>query len=95
MVHMLDLVTEKAGWGKPLGPGRGRGLSCFFSKTSYLAQVSEVTVKNGKLHVDRVVTVVDPGLVINDNGIRAQIEGAILMGLSATLKERITVKPTE
>jgi len=92
MIHMLDLVTEKAGWDKPLGPDRGRGLSCFFSKTSYLAQVSEVTVKNGKLHVDRVVTVVDPGLVINDNGIRAQIEGAILMGLSATLKERITVK---
>jgi isoquinoline 1-oxidoreductase beta subunit len=92
MIHMLDLVTEKAGWGKPLGPNRGRGISCFFSKTSYLAQVAEVTVKDGKLRVDRVVTVVDPGQVINMNGIRAQIEGAILMGLSATLKERITVK---
>lgn len=92
MIHMLDLVTEKAGWGKPLGPNRGRGISCFFSKTSYLAQVSEITVTDGSLHVDRVVTVVDPGLVVNDNGIRAQIEGAILMGLSATLKERITVK---
>ncbi len=92
MIHMLDLVTEKAGWGKPLGPNRGRGISCFFSKTTYLAQVAEVTVTAGKLRVDRVVTVVDPGLVINRNGIRAQIEGAILMGLSATLKERITVK---
>jgi isoquinoline 1-oxidoreductase beta subunit len=92
MIHILDLVTEKADWSKPLGPNRGRGLSCFFSKTSYLAQVSEITVKDGSLHVDRVVTVVDPGLVVNDNGIRAQIEGAILMGLSATLKERITVK---
>jgi isoquinoline 1-oxidoreductase subunit beta len=92
MVQMLDLVTEKAGWGRPLEPRRGKGISCFFSKTSYLAQVSEVTVKDGKLRVDRVVTVVDPGLVINANGIRAQIEGAILMGLSAALKERITVK---
>lgn len=92
MVQMLDLAAEKAGWGKPLGPQRGRGISCFFSKTSYLAQVSEVTVRDGKLRVDRVVTVVDPGLVINANGIRAQIEGAILMGLSAALKERITVK---
>jgi isoquinoline 1-oxidoreductase beta subunit len=92
MIHMLDLVTEKAGWGKPLGRNRGRGISCFFSKTSYLAQVAEVTVKEGKLRVDRVITVVDPGRVINMNGIRAQIEGAILMGLSATLKERITVK---
>jgi isoquinoline 1-oxidoreductase beta subunit len=92
VIHMLDLVTEKAGWGQPLGPNRGRGISCFFSKTSYLAQVAEVTVKDGKLRVDRVITVVDPGRVINMNGIRAQIEGAVLMGLSATLKERITVK---
>jgi isoquinoline 1-oxidoreductase beta subunit len=92
MVHMLDLATAKAGWGKPLGPNRGRGLSCFFSKTTYLAQVAEITVKDGNIRVDRVVTVVDPGLVINRNGIRAQIEGAVLMGLSATLKERITVK---
>jgi isoquinoline 1-oxidoreductase beta subunit len=92
VIQMLDLTTEKAGWDKPLGPNRGRGLSCFYSKTSYLAQVAEVTVKDGKLRVDRVITVVDPGRVINMNGIRAQIEGAVLMGLSATLKERITVK---
>jgi isoquinoline 1-oxidoreductase beta subunit len=92
MVQMLDLASSKAGWGKPLGPNRGRGLSCFFSKTTYLAQVAEVTVKGGNIRVDRVVTAVDPGLVINRNGIRAQIEGAVLMGLSATLKERITVK---
>jgi isoquinoline 1-oxidoreductase beta subunit len=92
VIHMLDLAAEKAGWGKPLGPNRGRGISCFFSKTTYLAQVAEVTVRDGNIHVDRVVTVVDPGLVINMNGIRAQIEGAVLMGLSATLKERITVK---
>jgi isoquinoline 1-oxidoreductase subunit beta len=92
MIHVLDLVTEKAGWSKPLGPNRGRGISCFFSKTTYLAQVTEITVKDSDLHVDRVVTVVDPGRVINMNGIRAQIEGGVLMGLSAALKERITVK---
>ncbi|MGB8539830.1 MAG: molybdopterin cofactor-binding domain-containing protein, partial [Acidobacteriaceae bacterium] len=92
MIRMLDVAAEKAGWGKPLGPNRGRGISCFFSKTTYLAQVAEVTVKDGNIRVDRVVTAVDPGLVINMNGIRAQIEGAVLMGLSATLKERITVK---
>jgi isoquinoline 1-oxidoreductase beta subunit len=92
MIRMLDLVTEKADWGKPLGRNRGRGISCFYSKTTYLAQVAEVSVKDSNLRVDRVVTVVDPGRVINMNGIRAQIEGAILMGLSAALKERITVK---
>jgi isoquinoline 1-oxidoreductase beta subunit len=92
VIHMLDLAAEKAGWGTPLGVNRGRGISCFYSKTTYLAQVAEVTVKGGNIRVDRVVTVVDPGRVINRNGIRAQIEGAVLMGLSAALKERITVK---
>jgi isoquinoline 1-oxidoreductase beta subunit len=92
VIQMLDLAAEKAGWDKPPGPSRGRGISCFFSKTTYLAQVAEVTVKEGNLRVDRVITVVDPGRVINMNGIRAQIEGAVLMGLSAALKERITVK---
>ena len=92
MIQMLDLVAGKAGWDRPLAPNQGHGISCFFSKTTYLAQVAYVTVKDGRIRVDRVVTVVDPGRVINLNGIRAQIEGAILMGLSATLKERITVK---
>jgi len=92
MIRILDLAAEKAGWGKPLGPGRGRGISCFYSKTTYLAQVAEVSVRDGNLRVERVVTVADPGRVINMNGIRAQIEGGILMGLSAALKERITVR---
>ncbi|HMH11786.1 MAG TPA: molybdopterin cofactor-binding domain-containing protein [Edaphobacter sp.] len=92
MIHILDMAAKKADWDKPLGLHRGRGISCFFSKTTYLAQVAEVTVKDGNIHVDRVITVVDPGRIINMNGIRAQIEGAVLMGLSAALKERITVK---
>lgn len=92
MIEMLDFVTEKAGWNKPLGRNRGRGISCFYSKATYLAQVAEITVKDGSIQVDRVITAVDPGRVINMNGIRAQIEGGVLMGLSAALKERITVK---
>jgi len=91
-IAMLDLVTEKAGWGKPLGRNRGRGISCYRSVESYLAQVAEVTIEGENIHVDRIITVVDPGQVINMNGIRAQIEGGILFGLSAVLKERITVK---
>jgi isoquinoline 1-oxidoreductase subunit beta len=73
MIQMLDMVTEKAGWGKPLGLQRGRGISCFYSKTTYLAQVAEVTVKDGGIHVDRVVTVVDPGRVMSD----ANFQGCI------------------
>jgi isoquinoline 1-oxidoreductase beta subunit len=101
MIEILDLVAEKAGWSKPLATGapgtkRGRGLSCFYSKTTYLAQIAEVTIHGPQgrqeIKVDRVITVVDPGLVVNRNGILAQIEGAILMGLSATLKERMTVQ---
>jgi isoquinoline 1-oxidoreductase beta subunit len=97
MIEILDMAAAKAGWDTPLatrsaGGKRGRGLSCFFSKTTYLAQVAEVTIRDKEIKVDRVITVVDPGLVVNRNGILAQIEGAILMGLSSVLKERITVQ---
>lgn len=91
-IAMLDLVTQKAGWDKPLARSRGRGIACYRSVESYLAQVAEVTVVGTNIHVDRIVTVVDCGQVINENGLRAQIEGGILFGLSGALMERITVK---
>jgi isoquinoline 1-oxidoreductase beta subunit len=91
-IAMLDLVAQKSGWGKPLGRNRGQGIACYRSVESYLAQVAEVTVNGDTLHVDRIVTAVDCGQVINMNGLKAQIEGGILFGLSGVLKEKITVK---
>ena len=57
-----------------------------------MAQAASVSIRSGKLHIDRLVCVCDCGLVVNPNIARAQIEGAIVFGLQAALKGPITVE---
>jgi isoquinoline 1-oxidoreductase beta subunit len=90
---VLELVAEKAGWGKPLAKGRGRGVAVHESFNTFVAQVAEVTMlKNGGFRVDRVVCAVDCGVAVNPDVIRAQMEGGIGYGLSAALHGAITLK---
>jgi isoquinoline 1-oxidoreductase beta subunit len=89
---VLELAAEKAGWGKPLPAGRARGIAVHYSFKSYVAQVAEVSVENDKVRVQRVVCAVDCGRVVNPHGVRAQMEGGIVYGLSAALYGAITLK---
>jgi isoquinoline 1-oxidoreductase beta subunit len=87
----LLLAAQKAGWGTPMAPGRARGVSLFECFDTIVAHVAEITVNNGQVKVDRVVTAVDCGSPVNPDGLRAQIEGAIIFGLSAALYGEITI----
>ncbi len=89
---VLELAAEKAGWGKPLPKGQGRGIAAFCSFGSYFAEVAEVTVKGSDFKIDRVVAAVDCGQIVNPESVRSQTEGAIIYGLSAALKNEITIK---
>ena len=91
LIAVLDLAAKKGDWGKPLSRGRGRGIACT-SNYAYLAQVAEVTVEHDTIRVDRLVTAVDCGQVINPNGARSQLEGGAVFTLSSILKEAITIK---
>ena len=91
LVAVLDLVAQKSGWGKPLGPGRGRGIACT-TTYAYLAEVAEVTVDHDNIRVDRLLMAVDCGQVVNPNGARHQLEGGMLFTTSAVLKEAITIR---
>jgi isoquinoline 1-oxidoreductase beta subunit len=91
MKGVLKLAAAKAGWGKPLPQGRGRGIACHYSFNSYVANVAEVTVDKEQLRVDRVVSAVDIGTAVHMDGIRAQVESAIVYGLTAALKSQITI----
>ena len=93
MLATLNLAAEKAGWGKPLPKGVGRGIATHFSFDSYVAQVVEASVeKNGNVKVHRVVCAVDCGRAINPDIVRAQMEGGIIFGLTAALKTEITLE---
>jgi isoquinoline 1-oxidoreductase beta subunit len=90
---VLDLAAEKAGWGKPLPKGQGRGIAVAEAFHTYVAQVAEVTVgSDGKIRVDRVVCAVDCGIAINPDVVAAQMEGGIGFGLGAALHGAITLK---
>jgi len=89
--HVLETAAKNGNWGAKLPKGKGRGIAAHFMFGAYTAQVAEVTVADGEVTVDRVVAVVDCGIVINPIGARAQVEGGILHGLSVTLHEQITI----
>jgi isoquinoline 1-oxidoreductase beta subunit len=89
---VLDLAAEKSGWGVPLEAGRGRGIALHESFGSIVAQVAEVTtLPDGTVRIDRVVAAVDCGLPVNPAGIEAQMQSAIVFGLSAALYGAITL----
>jgi isoquinoline 1-oxidoreductase beta subunit len=89
--RVLEQVAEKAGWGKPLKKGQARGIAYHYSFGTHVAEVAEISVdeKKGKIKVHRVVCAVDCGPIVNPAIIEAQMRGAITMGLSAGLKERV------
>jgi isoquinoline 1-oxidoreductase beta subunit len=88
---VLQVAAEKAGWGKALPKGQGRGIAQHHCFGTHIAQVAEVAVneKTGVLKVKRVVAAVDCGMAVNPNTTTAQIEGAIIMALSTVLKEEV------
>jgi isoquinoline 1-oxidoreductase subunit beta len=90
--NVLKAACEKAGWGKPLPAGRAMGLACSIDVNTPVAQVAEVEIKNGQIKVRKVTCAIDLGIIINPDGVKAQSEGAIIMGLSATLFEEIIIK---
>jgi isoquinoline 1-oxidoreductase beta subunit len=89
---VLELAAEKADWGKPLPPGRFRGIAVAFSYGSYASEVAEVSIgKDGKVRVHRVVCAIDCGLFVNPDTVKAQVEGSIVWGLTAALYGAITI----
>jgi isoquinoline 1-oxidoreductase subunit beta len=92
LLAVLELAADKAGWGKPLPAGWGRGVSVVNNIGSNTVQIAEVSVEKGKVKVHRVVCAVDCGAVVNPAGVAQQIESGICFGLSAALKGGVTIK---
>jgi isoquinoline 1-oxidoreductase beta subunit len=88
----LDLVAEKSGWGQPLPPRVGRGVSVQPSFASFIATVVEAEVdNNGEVHLRRVTSAVDTGIAVNPDTIMAQLEGGLIFGLTAALWGEVTI----
>jgi isoquinoline 1-oxidoreductase beta subunit len=91
--NVLALAAEKAGWAQPLAERVGRGVALQHVFATYLALVAEVEVsKDGSVRVRRVVCAVDCGAVINPDIVEAQIQSAVIFGITAALHGQITLK---
>ena len=81
---VLDLAAEKSGWGQKLPARAGRAVSLQRAFASYMAHVAEVEVaKDGTVRVRRVTCAVDCGSVANPDTVRAQLQSAVMFGISA------------
>jgi len=88
---VLELAAAKAGWGSPTAAGHFRGIAVAESFRSYVAQVAEVSIAGGQPRVHRVVCAIDCGMTVNPDTIAAQMESAIVFGLTAALKGEISI----
>lgn len=91
LAAVLRRAAELAGWGAPLESGRGRGIACSLDLGTAVAQVAEVTLDGG-LRVHGISVAVDCGLVVDPAGAALQAQGSVVMGLSSTLREELTVR---
>lgn len=89
---MLELAAERAGWNTAMPRGKGRGIAVYHSFGGWVAQVAEVSTEGASWRVDRIVCAADCGTIVNPDAVVAQMEGAIVFGLSAALRGEITLR---
>lgn len=93
MIAVLDLAAQQAGWGSSLPAGHYQGLAFHSSYGSHVAEIAEISIEaNQRIRVHKVIVAIDCGTVINPDGVRSQMESAVVYGLTATLKSAITVE---
>jgi isoquinoline 1-oxidoreductase subunit beta len=91
--RVVEIVAREAGWGRKLPKGRGLGIAAHYSFVSYVAAVVEVAVDaKGALTIPRVDVAVDCGPTVNPDRVRAQMEGAAVMGVGITTVGEISFK---
>ena len=89
----LELAADKAGWGSPLPPRTGRGVAVQVSFGSFIATVAQARVdEHGEVRVQRLVSAVDTGIVVNPDTVIAQLQGGLTFGLTAALYGNIDIE---
>jgi len=93
-LRVLDAAAQASGWGTTTDTFRGIAYNCYIGRggrfKTYVAEVVELARSADRFAVKRVFCAVDPGLAVNPNTLRAQIEGGIGFALTTALKSRIT-----
>jgi isoquinoline 1-oxidoreductase subunit beta len=89
--NVLKIAADKSGWGTPAPAGHFRGIALMEGYDTYMAQVAEVSIKDGVPVVHKVTVAADLGRMVNPDTVEAQIQSSIIFGLSAALYGEITL----
>ena len=90
--HVIERVRKLSDWDKPRPEGVGLGFAVHHSFRSYVATVLEASMSNGRPRVSNAFVVLDCGTYVNPDTCVAQMEGAVVFGLSLSLYGAITAK---
>lgn len=93
--EVIKAAAEKAGYRDEPQNGRAMGIAASTDANTPCAHVAEVSIVDGEIKVHKVTCAIDPGLAVNPDQVRAQCEGNIIMGMSAAMYERMTVKDNQ
>jgi isoquinoline 1-oxidoreductase beta subunit len=88
---VLKLLKEKAQWGVA-NTGTSRGVAAYYCHNSYVAQVVDLVMENGRPRVDNVVSTVDCGIVVNPDAATNMIEGGVVDGIGHAMYSAMTLK---
>ncbi|MGI9304045.1 MAG: molybdopterin cofactor-binding domain-containing protein [Gammaproteobacteria bacterium] len=93
LANVLQLAANKAGYGKSLPQREGMGVVAHRSFLTYVATAVHAAVsKDGKVSIPRVDVAIDAGRIVNPDRVRAQMEGAVIYGMSAACYNEITAR---
>jgi CO/xanthine dehydrogenase Mo-binding subunit len=90
--NVLEAAAKGFGWAdriKQKQPNTGIGLACGTEKGSFVACCAEVAIEDGKIKVKRVSQAYECGAILNPDNLKAQVEGAIVMGIGPALREEM------
>ncbi|MFM1913715.1 MAG: hypothetical protein RIR51_1558 [Bacteroidota bacterium] len=87
---LMKKLKEVSGWDKPLPKGKGRGVAQYEFFAGLAGEVVEVSQVGNAIKIDKVYAVIDLGTVVNPDTVRAQMEGAVSMGITAAIKNGIS-----
>jgi len=92
IARVIEVAVEKSGYVDDVAKGRAMGIAASIDAGSPCAQVAEVSIKDGKIKIHKVTAAFDCGLSVNPDQVKAQVEGCIIMGISGSMFEKMTLK---
>ena len=92
LAAVLRAAAEAAAWDRPRPAGTGLGIAVSVDVGTCVAQVSEVAYDDQGPRVQRAWVAIDPGLIVNPDGVRQQVEGSVAWGIGSLLHEEVTIE---